>query len=81
MQELTQRIFTHWNVLRIFRLIIGISILVSGVQSATWLIAGLGLMLTLQGVFDWGCGGACRGDDCAVNEKVLASPSKEKNHE
>ena len=77
MQQLTHRLLHNWNWIRILRLLIGISILVSGLQAANWVIAGLGFFLTTQGVFDWGCGAGCRGADCAVGEQNIAYSQKD----
>lgn len=52
--------FRNWNFSRILRLILGVFILVQGIESQEWLLAALGGFIGLMPVFNIGtCGTAC----------------------
>jgi hypothetical protein len=47
----------NWNLVRLLRLGIGISILVQGITAQDWLIALMGMLLSLMPVLNMGCCG------------------------
>jgi hypothetical protein len=61
------RIFNNWDMVRVIRTIIGISIIGQGIasnQTAVWL---MGTAFTSMAVFNVGCFGS---GNCAVNTKA-----------
>lgn len=52
--------FRNWNFPRILRLVLGVFILVQGIESQEWLLAALGGFIALMPVFNIGtCGTTC----------------------
>ena len=49
--------------MRIFRLALGIIIIVQGIQTGTWLFVALGAIFTLMPLLNIGC---CAGSSCSV---------------
>lgn len=50
-----------WNLMRIIRLVLGITIIIQGVTTAQWLFVILGALFTLMPLFNLGC---CGGSAC-----------------
>lgn len=50
-----KRYLSGWNLGRILRLIIGIIILIQGVEAQHWVLVILGFMFTLMPVLNSGC--------------------------
>lgn len=50
-----KRYLSGWNLGRILRLILGIIILVQGVEAQQWVLVILGFMFTLMPVLNSGC--------------------------
>lgn len=49
-----------WNAMRIMRLIIGMVVIVQGIQGEQWILVGLGTVFSLMPIFNVGCGiGGC----------------------
>jgi len=57
MSALKQKLFTNWHVIRIFRLGIGIMLLVSGIQSKDWMMGLFSFFFLYQAITDTGCCG------------------------
>lgn len=53
---------SQWSVMRILRLVMGIIIIIQGVKSEMWLIAGLGVLFTILPLLNMGCSvnGSCQ---------------------
>ncbi|MGB7527664.1 hypothetical protein [Sphingobacterium cellulitidis] len=53
---------SQWSVMRILRLVMGIVIIIQGVKSEMWLIAGLGVLFTILPLLNMGCSanGSCQ---------------------
>lgn len=53
---------SQWSVMRILRLVMGIIIIIQGVKSEMWLIAGLGVLFTILPLMNMGCStnGSCQ---------------------
>lgn len=47
-----------WNVMRLLRLILGIIIIVQGIQGSDWSFILLGSLFSLMPIFNVGCCGA-----------------------
>lgn len=47
-----------WNFMRIIRLVLGIVIIVQGIQAQQWMLVALGGLFTLMPLFNIGCCGA-----------------------
>lgn len=52
----------NWNFMRVLRLVLGIFIIVQGVQSQMWLFVFAGLMFSLMPLLNIGC---CGTSGCA----------------
>lgn len=63
-----------WNFMRIIRLVLGIVIIVQGIQAQQWMLVALGGLFTLMPLFNIGCCGAA---EC----NTTYSTSKAKNTE
>ena len=64
MNTLKQKLLTNWDVIRIFRLGIGIMLLVSGVLSKDWMMGLFSLFFLYQAVTNTGC---CGTASCFTN--------------
>ena len=60
MSTLKQRLFTNWHLARLFRLGIGIMMLVVGIQNKDWMIGLVSAFFLYQAVTDTGCCGSQR---------------------
>jgi len=56
--KLKQRLFTNWNLLRMMRLGIGITLLVMGIQSKDWAVGLFSIFFLYQAVTNTSCCGA-----------------------
>ncbi|HLV45612.1 hypothetical protein ACKUSY_17370 [Myroides odoratus] len=63
-----------WNLMRIIRLVLGIVIIVQGIQAQQWMLVALGGLFTLMTLFNIGC---CGTGGC----NTTYSTSKAKNTE
>lgn len=68
----------NWNLLRILRLVLGIVILVQGLQMMQVPFIILGLVFTAMPLFNVGCcsGGACADGNCYVTYKKQEDGAK-----
>ncbi len=57
MSTLKQRLFTNWHLVRLFRLGIGVMMLVAGIQNKDWMIGLLSAFFLYQALTDTGCCG------------------------
>ena len=48
----------NWNLLRVFRLFLGVAIAVQGVYTQEWGVLVMGILFTLLSLFNIGCCGA-----------------------
>ncbi len=48
----------NWDFMRIFRLVIGIIVLIQGIQAGQWMLAALGGFFALMPLLNVGCCGA-----------------------
>lgn len=48
---------SNWNFMRIIRLVLGIVIIVQGIQAQQWILVALGGLFTLMPLFNIGCCG------------------------
>ena len=58
-----QKIFSQWNFMRAFRLVMGIAILVQSVLSHDWMLAIAGILFTAMPLFNFGC---CATGGCSL---------------
>lgn len=56
-------ILNNWNLFRLIRLGVGLLILVEGVKTGVWAIAGFGLLFSILPLLHIGC---CAAGNCAV---------------
>ena len=68
MSTLKERLFTNWNLMRIFRLGIGVMMLVTGIQTRDWVIGLFSTFFLYQALTDTGCCGT-RGCYTPANRK------------
>lgn len=63
----------NWNLMRIIRLVLGVVVIVQGIQANEWMLVVLGGLFTLMPVFNIGCCGTAgcstRSYDVGKNEK------------
>lgn len=57
MSAIKERLFTNWHLIRLFKLGIGIMMLVTGIQSKDWMIGAMGVFFLYQAMTDSGCCG------------------------
>ena len=72
MSTLKQRLLTNWDAIRIFRLGIGIMLIVSGIQSKDRMLGLFSLFFLYQAITNTGCCGTTR---CSTN------PSDNRNYD
>lgn len=53
--------FKNWNIIRLIRLVIGVFIIVQGVQSKDWMLVTLGGVFSLMPIMNIGC---CSTNNC-----------------
>ena len=58
MNNLKQRLFTNWHLMRIVRVGIGIMFLVMGLQGKDWAMGLASIFFLYQGIMDTGCCGS-----------------------
>ena len=71
-------IFSNWNFMRVFRLIIGIAILVQSVIAKDMLFGLAGLLFSGMAVFNIGC---CGMGGCYTNPAINSETKKEIDYE
>ena len=74
MNNLKERIFTNWHLMRIMRLAIGIMLIVMGFQSRDWAMWLFSLFFIFQAVTDTGCcsSAGCYNFDAKQDKKSLS---------
>lgn len=55
---LKSQLLSQWGFARIIRLVLGIVVLIQGVQAASFMLAVFGALFILQGLLNAGCCGA-----------------------
>lgn len=73
-----QMIVGNWNFMRVFRLIIGVAILVQSVIAKDMLFGLAGLLFSGMAVFNIGC---CGIGGCYANPKINSKTLKEIEYE
>lgn len=63
-----KNLFRNWNIMRIFRLVLGLAIVGQGIQNMDWTLIIIGGLLTLMPVFNYGC--------CSTGRCNLPMPNK-----
>ncbi len=72
-------ILTGWNIMRALRLVIGIVIVVQGIQANEWMLVVMGGLFSLMPLFNVGC---CATGNCAVpNRPARRKESEEIEYE
>ncbi len=57
-----RQLLQQWNFFRVLRLILGVAIVVQGIEARDWIFTAAGAVFTLMAVFNAGC---CAGGYCA----------------
>jgi hypothetical protein len=57
MSSVKQKLFTNWHMVRLFRLAIGIMMLVAGIQNKDWMMGLVSAFFLYQALTDSGCCG------------------------
>jgi len=71
-----KRFITNWNFVRVFRLLIGLAIIIQGIWMQDWMITILGTAFSLMPIFNLGCG--CHNTpSCNTNNTHKSTPEKE----
>lgn len=74
-----KRIFLdNWNIIRVFRLLVGIIIIVQAVVSKDFLLAIAGFAFTVMALFNIGC---CGTRGCRVSPKQKQTLAKDISYE
>lgn len=63
-----------WDFMRLVRLVLGIFIVVNGVQTGEWQVIALGALFTLMPLLNVGC---CSTDSYCNNSPVVASKNNQ----
>ncbi len=63
----------NWNLMRIFRLVLGIFIIVQGTLGQEWLLVGFGSLFSLMPLFNIGC--------CGVSGCYIPAPKSDQKTE
>jgi len=58
-----RQLFSNWNALRFFRLILGVTVIVQGIFTHDWMIGLFGVVFASMPLFNYGC---CGVNGCAV---------------
>lgn len=58
---------TDWSLLRVVRLVVGISLIGQGADSKEWILIPIGLFFLYQVLFNVGCS-SCQTDECSISE-------------
>ncbi len=67
-----------WNVMRVVRLVLGVMVVVQGIQANQWLIAGLGALFAMMPLFNVGC---CTTAGCSTPIRKVAKENGEITYE
>ena len=54
---------SNWNFMRIIRLVLGIIVVIQGVEARQWMLVAMGGLFTLMPLFNIGC---CSTDGCST---------------
>lgn len=73
-----QVIFSNWNFMRVFRLMIGIAILAQSVIAKDMLFGLAGLLFSGMAIFNIGC---CGVGGCYTNPKINSETQKDIEYE
>ncbi|MFV0141092.1 hypothetical protein [Empedobacter falsenii] len=65
---------SNWNFMRIIRLVLGIVIIVQGIQAQQWMLVVLGGLFTLMPLFNIGC---CSTTGCDTTYRARKTIEKE----
>ncbi len=57
MNTIKQRLLTNWHLMRIFRLTMGIWLLVMGIQARDWMVGAFSVFFLYQAITNTGCCG------------------------
>lgn len=71
-------IFNNWNIMRVFRLIIGLLILVQAIVAKDMMLVIAGIIFTSMPIFNVGC---CAAGSCYTAVKKNAENPKEVSYE
>jgi hypothetical protein len=77
MSTLKARLLTNWHFVRVFRLGIGIMMLVMGIQNKDWAIGLFSAFFLYQAITDTGC---CGSQGCAPPKRKGSDLSTTRNH-
>lgn len=69
-----QVLFSGWNFMRIFRLVLGLIILAQGIWGHDLLSSGMGIFLSLMAVLNTGCCGVYGCDTGSSNKYIKPDP-------
>ncbi|MEO6732565.1 MAG: hypothetical protein ABIN01_15200 [Ferruginibacter sp.] len=73
-----QSIFRNWNFMRLFRLAMGIAIVVQSVITHQWIMGIVGVLFTCMPIFNIGC---CGTGGCAIPVAKKSAPVKDISYE
>lgn len=66
MNAIKDKLLTNWHFMRIFRLAVGVMMLVAAFQSKDWMIGAFSAFFLYQAVSDTGC---CGSQGCAPSPR------------
>ncbi|MFK7001597.1 hypothetical protein [Flavobacterium oreochromis] len=50
-----KRFFSNWNIIRLFRLALGIFLIFQAVETRQWIFLGFAMFFLFQALFNFGC--------------------------
>lgn len=69
---------SNWNFMGIIRLVLGIIVIIQGIQSKQWMLVALGGLFTLMPVFNIGC---CSKVGCSTTSARKSTEAKDITYE
>ncbi|MCO6495141.1 MAG: hypothetical protein J5I91_05610 [Bacteroidetes bacterium] len=70
-----------WNLMRVLYLVMGILIIIQGVETKEWFVALMGGLLLVMGIFKMGCANTKSCCNTAISPKKSESNNDEINFE
>ena len=65
-----EKLLSNWNFMRVFRLALGIYIIVQGIQANEWTFIVLGAMFSIMPIMNIGCCGTSGCSTSQINTKT-----------
>lgn len=73
-----KKYLSNWSFMRVFRLVLGLIIVGTGIYNSEWIIVFLGGYFSLMSILNIGC---CAGSSCSTNLKNSTEETEDINYE